>query len=385
MVTDTQNGMRTSLDGAQALEQARRILPQQILRAMDNRVPLADILVLCQGKSDWAEIVRKCNPIWHFPKSALADQRLTLPVQIVKQSSFSIELSPAKPKSRQKGKIALLGPAGTFTEAAVKAHFAEFANPSRYQLCPTNAGVVKAMAMAPESCWAVAPFQNITGGVVTEVFTGIWKALHRGSSIAVTDSVWLPVRHCLVGVPDSVIGEVTEVRSHPNALTQCEESIERLLGAIAQVSCVSTAAALAEIMEAGDKAKAAICSRKAAEAAGAQILAEGFQDIQDNGTQFLVMNNQGWDHAPTGNDITFVMFTTDPERAGSLDEVIYPLKEAGLSKVVNHSFPNGRRDEFWFAVMFLGHRQDPVVHKALKMMWAQSNQFYCLGSFPKRW
>src|SRR5262249_56331627 len=72
------------------------------------------------------------------------------------------------------------------------------------------------------------------------------------------------------------------------ALGQCRKMIRKL--GITPVVAADTAGSAREIAEAGDKTRAAIASRLAAEIYGLTILAEDIEDESHNTTRFIVLS-----------------------------------------------------------------------------------------------
>jgi prephenate dehydratase len=129
---------------------------------------------------------------------------------------------------------------------------------------------------------AMIPMENSTAGRVEEIYRLIPKM-----KLYIIDEYYQPVNHCLLALPGSKIEDLKSVSSHPQALAQCKAHIEKYnLEARAKFD---TAGSAEELIEMQDKTHSAIASSLAAEIYDLEILEEGFQDIKNNTTRFLVL------------------------------------------------------------------------------------------------
>ena len=164
----------------------------------------------------------------------------------------------------------------------------------------------------------------------------------------------LRISHCLVALPGQSIHDIKEVQSHPIALMQCTEYLNTLPN-IKVVEHEDTALAARDIAAAQTKGMAAICSERAAEIYGLEILAKGIETNKHNFTRFLVFGEQ-WvaddvlkDEAINKASIVFTL----PHAEGSLSKVlsVFSFYDINLTKI--QSLPIiGREWEYQFYVDF---------------------------------
>lgn len=102
------------------------------------------------------------------------------------------------------------------------------------------------------------------------------------------DSLWLPIRHCLISLPDASLGNITEIYSQHMAFSQCQKFLERELPHAQQINYHDTAASVAFIAKNNNKHQAAVASHAAAECYGMHILASDIQDVSHNQTEFVL-------------------------------------------------------------------------------------------------
>ena len=80
------------------------------------------------------------------------------------------------------------------------------------------------------------------------------------------------------------------MRSHPQALAQCEHNLAQM--GVQRVTAADTAGSARLVKESCDRRVAAIASRRAAEVYGLEILVENLEDNPSNYTRFLALSRQ---------------------------------------------------------------------------------------------
>lgn len=268
-------------------------------------------------------------------------------------------------------RVAYLGPAGTFGEAAALRH----APAAELIPLPSHAGVAAAVAsgMADEG---LLPIENSVEGSVNETL----DILIHDSELRIRGEVVVPIEQCLLVRPGMRAEEVQTVYSHPQALGQCRAFLERCFPKARLEASLSTAGAVQEIF-AHDHA-AAIASARAAELNGAAILARGIQDRRSNVTRFVVLAAE--DAPPTGNDRTTIAFTTQHDRPGTLVGILSELaaREINMTKIESRPSKDAL-GVYVFLVDFEGHRGDPPCAEALDRLRAKASWLKVFGSYPR--
>jgi prephenate dehydratase len=99
---------------------------------------------------------------------------------------------------------------------------------------------------------------------------------------------FMPVRHPLLGVKGAALTDIKTVESHVHAIGQCRKAIRKL--GIKPIVAADTAGSAREIASVGDKSRAAIASRLAADIYGLTILEEDIEDEAHNTTRFIVLS-----------------------------------------------------------------------------------------------
>ena len=268
-------------------------------------------------------------------------------------------------------RIAYLGPPGTFTEEAALLHDKS----AQLIPVPTIAGVASAVSsgMADEG---VVPIENSLEGSVTDTL----DLLIHDSALLIKRELVLPVEHHLLVKPGTGISDVKILYSHPQALGQCRQFVERILPKAEVVAALSTSGAVQDMMESSGPA-AAIGTRRAAELYGAEILAKGIQSHASNITRFAVLAQE--DHPPTGDDKTSICFSFAEDRPGVLVEVLQEFSTRGINLAKLESRPSKEvLGKYFFLIDFEGHRDDPLVREVLESLRGKTSMLKVFGSYP---
>lgn len=181
-----------------------------------------------------------------------------------------------------------------------------------------------------ECTLAVLPLENSTAGEVAQVTDLLFNG-----SLFVTGIFEMPIRHSLLGIKGALAGEIKKVISHPQALAQCEEYIQKN-GWETAVSA-NTAVAAKLVADSNDRAIAAIAARETAELYGLEVLADSIADTAVNTTRFAVISRApGEAGGPDAHSV--IMFSVRNE-AGSLAKAIDIIGSAGFNMLALRSRP----------------------------------------------
>jgi chorismate mutase/prephenate dehydratase len=268
----------------------------------------------------------------------------------------------------QKLSIAYLGPAGTFSHAAVLRHFGNFVE-------AVPQGTIDEVFRAIESGqtqYAVVPVENSTEGAV-----GRTLDLICNSAASVCGEIKLRVQQNLLSNA-AALGDITKVYSHAQSLAQCVQWLARHLPGVPRVAVSSNAeAARLAATEAGT---AAIAGEIAAAVYGVSILMPHIEDEPNNTTRFWVLGQQ--DVPASGNDQTSLVMSA-PNRPGAVHALLEPFARHGVSMTRFESRP--ARTGLWEYLFFVdlhGHRDDAPVAAALVELRQKAPFLKLLGSYP---
>lgn len=203
--------------------------------------------------------------------------------------------------------IAFLGPAGTFTEAAVHKFAAHL--PEVETLPVGSPSEAVAAVRAGQADYACVAIENSVDGAVTTTFDAIVEA----EPVQIYREVDIPVAFSIMTRPGK--GDIRRLSTHPVAFQQIRGWVKHNLPEVEFVPASSNAAA-AEAVARGD-ADAAAAPARAAEIFGLETIAQGVADVEGAATRFVLVGRPGRPTACTGQDRTSVIFTL-PNEPGSL-------------------------------------------------------------------
>jgi chorismate mutase/prephenate dehydratase len=266
-------------------------------------------------------------------------------------------------------RVGFLGPFGTFSHEAARAHFGAG---SEYIEQASIPAVFDAVTRG-QAEWGVVPIENsIDGGV------NFTQDTLLETSLSLCGEVMLDVEQCLLSnAPDPT--RLERVYSHPQGLAQCRRWLTRHLPGAMAVPTASTAHAAHLVRD--DPTSGAIASRLAAELASVKVVHFGIQDSKLNVTRFVVLGSMS--PSPTNNDKTSLVFSTPDER-GALVRALTIFDQAGINLCRIESRPRtGATWEYVFFVDLEGHRDDAPVRQALAALEVQSEMVKVFGSYPR--
>jgi prephenate dehydratase len=176
-------------------------------------------------------------------------------------------------------RVAFQGERGAFSEeAAVKLLGGEV---SLVPL-PTFDAAFGAIAQGSAD-YILAPVENSLAGPVQRSLDLLVE-----SQLTIVAEVIIRVQHNLIGPPGAIFEEVRLVESHPVALAQCEQFFSSR-PFLKRIATDDTAGSVREIVQARDRNRAAIGSKRAAQIYGGQILREHLEDDPENYTRFVLL------------------------------------------------------------------------------------------------
>lgn len=212
-------------------------------------------------------------------------------------------------------RCAIQGVSGAFHEIAARQYF----QGEKIELipCSTFKDLFHALAKDKNLLGIVAIENTIAGSLLQN------HNLLRESGCQIIGEHKLRIEHNLAILPGQKIEDITEVHSHPIALMQCEDFLDKHKH-IKAIESDDTASAAKEIAEKQLKGVAAICSSLAAEKYGLEIIATGIETNKRNFTRFLVVAQP--ESAQTimkdvEVDKSTLVFTL-PHEEGSLSQVL---------------------------------------------------------------
>lgn len=265
-------------------------------------------------------------------------------------------------------RVSYLGPAFSFTHMAAVERFGESAD-----LIPVNTiAAVFEEVNRGHADFGVVPIENSTDGRIIDTLDMFTRLPLR-----ICGEIQLCIHHNLLGKVSR--GEINEVYSKPQALSQCRDWLSRNMpqARLIEVTSTSTAAQLAR-----DKPGAgAIASKQAAVEYGLQILADSVEDNKNNVTRFAMIGDKPV--GPTGRDRTSLLLQIG-DKPGALSDALASFKQNKINLTWIESFPlRGPESGYIFFIDCEGHAKDPKVKRTLDDLAHLAVRMEILGSYPR--
>lgn len=154
--------------------------------------------------------------------------------------------------------------------------------------------------------FGVIPVWNSVVGDVAAGSAAVRLARSAPYGLVVVGDTHVVVRHQLLALPGSRLGDIEIARSHPVALAQCGKFFAAH-PTILPTAVYDTAGAARDLVTHGTRNAAAIAGRLAAERYGLVLLESDIQDVPDNVTHFLILARPARDtdatRIPRANEI----------------------------------------------------------------------------------
>lgn len=273
-------------------------------------------------------------------------------------------------------KVGYLGPAGTYSEEALRASAPEGVVEMPYPSIQEAVMAVHEGAVER----AVVPIENaLEGGVAVTLDTLATEA----TGVRIAAEVVHPIRHCLIARRELPLSEVRRVISHPQATAQCARFLRERLPRAERVVAPSTADAVRTVRE-SDEATAALGSRLAAELYGCVLLAPDAGDHPDNETRFVWLAPAAEAPSESGPEAkTTVVFWGGGDRSpGWLVDVLSELstRSVNLTRIESRPRRTGLGHYRFFADIEGGADWPPVT-EALRALASHVDELRVLGSY----
>lgn len=264
--------------------------------------------------------------------------------------------------------IAYLGPAGTFSEAAM---LKRFGSANRGVPCVSIDEVFRKVESG-EANYGVVPAENSTEGAIARTLDLLLQ-----SPLKLCGEILLPVHQCLLS-REVALSNIQKVYSHPQSLGQCQNWLNEHLPQAERISVASNSEAARLASE--QLHSAALAGKQAAERYAVAIMAENVQDDPRNTTRFLVVGDQAV--AASGTDKTSLVMSA-PNRPGAVHDLLTPFAQNSVSMTKLESRPS--RAGLWEYVFYVdveGHQSDAKVAAALAQLKQIAAFVKVLGSYP---
>jgi prephenate dehydratase len=268
-------------------------------------------------------------------------------------------------------KVAIQGELGAYSHIAVEKLYKD----ADIKTCSTFEETFK-HAFNDPNYKIVIPIENSLAGRVADIHYLLPKY-----KLQIHGEYFLPVEHNLLGKPDATIEDIKFVRSHAQAISQCQNIITKRK--FKSIISVDTAGSAKDLAEGKDKSIAAIASNLSAKMYNLKILEENIEDEKGNVTRFLIMgkNIEQPEYAPDKKFITSCIFRVKSEPS-ALYKCLggFATNQVNLTKLESFSVKN-TFDQANFYLDLEGHLEQSGVKKALEELGFHTETLDILGVY----
>jgi prephenate dehydratase len=274
-------------------------------------------------------------------------------------------------------RVAYLGPAGTFTEDALRKAISEAAD-----LEAIAAATIYDAILAVErgdADRAFVPFENSIEGAVRSTLDTLAFDV---DSVTIVGEFDYPIRISLIARQELLLSEITAVLSHSQASAQCARFLREQLPETEVRATPSTAEAVRAVGE-SEEPWAALGAGPTADLYGCITLREGVEDFHDNVTRFVWIAPEGTEPQGEGPWKTSLVFAElGEDHPGALVEALLEFSQRQINLTRIESRPRrmglGR---YMFFIDFEGRISEKNVADAIEGLRGKAESVRLLGSY----
>jgi prephenate dehydratase len=272
-----------------------------------------------------------------------------------------------------------LGPAGTFTEAAL-AQVPQAVGQTWHPV--NNVGQALDDVVEGRSVAAMIAIENtVEGGV-----SASQDALATIPNLRIIGEYLVPVNFVLVARPGTKLEDVRIVNAHPVAYAQTHLWLDKHLRDHAHLPATSNVAAAASLLSdpSTSSGTGAVAPPTITNHHDLEVLASNIGDNPNAETRFVLVSRTTELPAPTGSDKTSIIAELPDDSAGRLLEMLEQFATRGVNMSLLESRPIGDAlGRYRFVIDLDGHVRDERVADALLGLKRFSPRVIFLGSYPR--
>jgi prephenate dehydratase len=275
-------------------------------------------------------------------------------------------------------RVAFLGPAGTYSEDALrKAAGGEDFEPVAM---PTIHGAVMAVDEGTAER-AFVPFENSIEGAVRQTLDAL---AFDAKTVTIVGEYDQPIATSLIARRELALSEIEMVISHPQASAQAERFLRTELPAARVRGASSTADAVREVAESG-RPWAALGAASAAAIYDCVVLREGVQDEAGNVTRFVWLAPAPTEATGEGSWRTTLSFSElGADHPGALVDALteFSSRAVNLTRIESRPLRAGGLGRYMFFIDLEGRAGEGPVAEAIDALRRKAENVRMLGSYP---
>ena len=271
----------------------------------------------------------------------------------------------------EKVKVAFQGEMGAYSHIACEKLFPG----SPIKACPTFEETFK-IAYDDEDYKIIIPIENSLAGRIADIHYLLPKY-----KLQIHAEYFQKVEHNLLVKQDAELKDIMYVRSHAQAIDQCQKII--LKNKFKTIISADTAGSAKELSKTKDKSIAAIASELSAKIYNLKILMENIEDESQNTTRFIIMSKKVRQPEYDKNKI---FLTSCIFRVKSVPAALFKClgsfssNQVNLTKLESFSVKN-TFDQTNFYLDVEGHIEQIQVQKALEELGFHTQSLNILGVY----
>ncbi len=269
-------------------------------------------------------------------------------------------------------KVTIQGYEGSFHQVAARQFFGKDVS---VITCDTFREVVKIGADSKLSDGAVMAIENSIAGSILPNYNLLQK-----NKLQVIGEVYLSISQNLLTYPGVKLEDIKEVHSHPMAILQCLDYLEKYNWKLVESEDTALSAKL--VHQHKNKHVAAIASKFAAQLYDLNVITPDIHTLKNNITRFLIL-------VPSTNKVVIenankasIYFQTDHSK-GILSKVLAKIAQGGvnLSKLQSMPIPGSTfKYGFYADLEFENNKQ---IEKVLASLQELTKSFKVFGLYKK--
>ena len=268
-------------------------------------------------------------------------------------------------------KIAIQGELGAYSHIAANNLYKN----AEIKTCDTFEETFK-QAYQNENYKIIIPIENSLAGRVADI-----HYLLPRYKLQIHGEYFLNVQHNLLCRPEATLDDIKYVRSHAQAIGQCQDIINKKK--FKSIISAGTAGSAKDLSEGKDKTIAAIASELSAKIYKLKILEQNIEDEKGNVTRFLIMgkNVEQPEFKKEKKFITSCIFRLKSEPS-ALYKCLggFATNQVNLTKLESFSVKN-TFDQANFYLDIEGHLEQPGVRKAMEELGFHTETLDILGVY----
>ncbi len=268
--------------------------------------------------------------------------------------------------------ICIQGYEGCFHQVAAR-HF--FGKEVEVIPCDTFRDLIRISMDKKQSDGGIMAIENSIAGSILPNYNLLQK-----SSLKVVGEVYLSISQNLLVNPGITLADIKEVHSHPMAILQCLDYLEKYNWKLVETE--DTALSARHIHQRRSIHAAAIASKLAAELYDLEVLAPNIHTLKNNITRFLVLQREKEAVEIADADKASLYFQTNHSK-GILAQVLGRIAEGGINLTKLQSMPipgSNFKYGFYADMEFLSRDQLDTVMQSIASL---TNNVKMFGIYKK--